>query len=308
MYAYYAGNPKPERIIANVGAETDPNKFTGFQVLPVVDPSEPCAIRGLDRDDGGCGNKGQLSPSICGAQIYTQKAQRTTNDEQNSDTTLTARDQLLLQAGKVVSKLTPFPATSADPMLVTKGRAATTMLVLVQHNPDNANEPRRSGQLQAITPITAEDDTESGKRFDRCKAYRDSDGGSGHPFFYVGNPKQYTKPLSGVLFGTLLYQTGAGTAAPDLPSQNYSGITFAVPSNMKDLVEIQIRIEPDDPKAAGGIFYPVILGRRLPDSSAGRGAIKFVMLANTNGIGLPANFTAIVGSASVLTQLDERLQ
>ena len=167
-----------------------------FQVLPVVDPSEPCVIRGMDRDDGGCGNKGQLSPSICGAQVYTQKAQRTANDEQNSDTTLTARDQLLLQAGKVVSKLTPFPATSADPMLVTKGRAATTMLVLVQHNPDNANEPRRSGQLQAITPITAEDDTESGKRFDRCKAYRDSDGGSGHPFFYVGNPKQYTKPLS----------------------------------------------------------------------------------------------------------------
>ena len=73
MYAYYAGNPKPERIIANVGAETDPNKFTGFQVLPVVDPSEPCAIRGLDRDDGGCGNKGQLSPSTCGCLLYTSR-------------------------------------------------------------------------------------------------------------------------------------------------------------------------------------------------------------------------------------------
>jgi hypothetical protein len=303
MYAYYAGNPKPERIVANVGAN-DPSEFTGFQVQPVIDPSEPCAIRGMDPDDGGCG-KGQLGPSVCGAQVYTQKAQRTATDEPLSDTTLAARDQLLLQAGKVLSKLTTFPATSADPMMAVKGRAATTMLVLVQHNPDNANEPRRSGQLQAINPTTAEDDGESAKRLDRCKAYRDTDG---HPYFYVGNPKQYTKPLSGVLFGTLLYQTGAGTAAPDLPSQNFSGITFSVPSNMKDLIELQIRIEPDSDKIPGGIYYPVIQGRRLPDAASGRGAIKFAMFANTSAPGLPATFTALVGSASVLTQLDERLQ
>ena len=54
MYAYYAGNPKPERIVANVGGQADPS-FSGFQILPVVDPSEPCAIRGMDRDDNGCG-------------------------------------------------------------------------------------------------------------------------------------------------------------------------------------------------------------------------------------------------------------
>jgi len=305
MYAYYAGNPKPERIVANIGAG-NPSDFTGFQVQTVLDPSEPCTIRGLDPDDGGCG-RGQLSSGICGAQYYTQKALRSRDDEALSDITLAARDQLLLQAGKVVSKLTPFPATSADPMLVVKGRAATTMLVLVQHNPDNLNEPRRSGQLQAISPTTAEDDAESAKRLSSCKAYRDSDGG-GHPFFYVGNPKQYTKPLSGVLFGTLLYQTGAGTTSYDLPTQNFSGITFSVPSNMKDLVEIQIRIEPDSDKIPGGIYYPVIQGRRLPDSTAGRGAIKFAMFANTNGPGLPASFTALVGSASVVTQLDERLQ
>ncbi|HND10533.1 MAG TPA: hypothetical protein PLY80_08845 [Pseudomonadota bacterium] len=303
MYAYYAGNPKPERIIANVGGQTDPQAFSGFQVLPVVDPSEPCAIRGLDRDDGGCG-RGSLSASTCGAQYYTQKAQRATDDEALSDVTLAGRDQLLLQVGKVVSKLTPFPSTNADLNLATKGRAATTMLVLVQHNPDNANEPRRSGALMAITPTTAEDDAESERRLNVCKAYRDG----GHPNFYVGNPKQYTKPLSGVLFGMLLYQTGAGTAAPDLPTQNFSGITFSVPTNMKDLIEIQIRIEPDNDKLPNAIYYPVIQGRRLPDSAAGRGAIKFAMYANTNGPGLPTNFSALVGSASVETQLDARLQ
>jgi hypothetical protein len=309
MYAYYAGSPNPERIVANVGS-SDPKDFTGFQVLPVVDPSEPCAIRGLDHDDGGCGDKGSLSSNTCGAQIYTQKAQRTADDESLSDVTLTARDQLLLQTGKVVSKLTPFPATNSDQNLMVKGRAATTMLVLVQHHPSVASEPKPGTQLQAITPTSAEDDAESAKRLSVCKTYRDGDGSgqASHPFWYVGNPKQYTKPLSGVLFGTLLYQTGAGTAAPDLPTQNYSGITFSVPSNMKDLTELQIRIEPDDPKAAGGIYYPVIQGKRLADASAGRGAIKFVMLANTSGVGLPATFTAVVGSASVLTQLDERLQ
>jgi hypothetical protein len=77
---------------------------------------------------------------------------------------------------------------------------------------------------------------------------------------------------------------------------------------MKDLVEIQIRIEPDSAQIPGGIYYPVIQGRRLPDSTAGRGAIKFAMFANTNGPGLPASFTTVVGSASVVTQLDERLQ
>ncbi len=302
MYAYYAGNPKPERIVANVGGQADPS-FSGFQILPVVDPSEPCAIRGMDRDDNGCG-KGSLSASTCGAQYYTQKAQRSTDGEALSDVTLAARDQLLLQVGKVVSQLTTFPATSTDPMQVAKGRAATTMLVMVQHNPDNLNEPRKNGSLQAINPTSAEDDAESARRLDVCKAYRDN----GHPYFYVGNPKQYTKPLSGVVFGMLLYQTGAGTAAPGLPSQNFSGITFSVPSNMKDLIEIQIRIEPDSDKIPGGVYYPVIQGRRLPDAASGRGAIKFAMYANTNGPGLPANFAALVGSASVVTQLDERLQ
>ena len=40
-------------------------------VLPVVDPSEPCAIRGLDRDDGGCG---QDSLSIIGGAALIPKS------------------------------------------------------------------------------------------------------------------------------------------------------------------------------------------------------------------------------------------
>lgn len=302
MYAFRAGDPNPERILANVGGQQDPSAFSGFQVVPVIDPSEPCALRAMDRDDAGCG-QGSLGAAICGAQLYTQKAQKKTDDEALSDLTLAERDRLVLQAGKVLSKRTSFPATHADPNQAAKGRAGSTLLVLVQHNPDNRSEPRFAGGLQAITPATAEDDTESQKRLDACKNYRDG----GHPYFYVGNPRQYTKPLSGVLFGTFLFQTGAGTASPDLPTQNFSGITFSVPTNLHDVVEIQIRIEPDNKQTPGGVFYPIMQGKRLPDSMAGRGAIKFGMYANTNPPGSAASFTTLVGSASVLTQLDERL-
>ena len=71
------------------------------------------------------------------------------------------------------------------------------MLVLVQHHPSVASEPKRGTQLQAITPTSAEDDAESAKRLSVCKTYRDGDGSgqASHPFWYVGNPKQYTKPL-----------------------------------------------------------------------------------------------------------------
>ena len=301
MYAYRAGDPNPERVLANVGGQADPNSFSGFQVVPVIDPGEPCSIRGLDRDDGGCG-RGSLGSSICGAQYFTQKAQKTSDDDPLSDVTLAERDRLVLQAGKVLSKLATFPSTSTDPNVVAKGRAGSTLLVLVQHNPDTLAEPRRSGGLQAITPTTAEDDAESAKRLDVCRNYRDT-----HPYFYVGNPKQATKPLSGVLFGSFLYQTGAGTASPDLPTQNFSAITFSVPTSWKDVVEIQVRIEPDSRTMPGGVFYPIMLGRRLPDSMAGRGTIKFGMYANTNPPGVVASFTTLVGSASVLTQLEERL-
>ena len=142
------------------------------------------------------------------------------------------------------------------------------MLVLVQHNPDNANEPRRSGALMAITPTTAEDDAESDRRLNVCKAYRDG----GHPNFTWAIPSS-TPTAVGRFVWHAAVSDRRGDGGNGSSDAELFGITFSVPTNMKDLIEIQIRIEPDNDKLPNAI-YPVIQGRRLPDSAAGRGAIS----------------------------------
>jgi hypothetical protein len=303
----------PQRLVADIGTKdpADPNSFTGFSIVSALDPNDPCLVRALDRDDQDCGTGQPFDSSVCGAHMFTKKAH--TGPGISDNDALLAQQQLVLQARKTTSVVTPFLAVDT----VTTGSALGPLLALVQWNPDYANDPRKNAAL-AISPTTAADPTLASQRQSVCPKYRDGDGNNpatAHPYFYVGNPHQITKPLSGVQFGFLAFSTGPGSMNPNLPGQNFNGMSFSLPGPMDGITTILITLESGPLSTT---FNPsaiqLFAAKRLPDSQAGRGAIRMAVLPNLtppNGLnGTPAptyDPSKVVGTISILTDLDSGL-
>lgn len=297
------------RLYANTGSSETPEKFTGFTIVPAVDPNDPCLIRGLDRDDDLCGDPTRSVPNVgtCGAQMFSQKAQIV---PENSTPQL-AQLGLVVQARKVTAANTQFRAY--DPTVT--GRAPLPLLALVQYNPDWRNDPRK--RLAPIDASNAEDDGHSLTRLTFCLDYRDhfSDLAQVNPNFYVGNPRQYTKPLAGTQFGFFTFSTSSATT-PDLPNQNFSGISFSVPFALDTITELLVTVETTQNPAAPNMAQQLYLGTRVPDSLSGRGVVEMQMQLNGNPTLNPPAFVSsvmvgtsrvLIGTAAILTNLDQRI-
>lgn len=299
-------SPYYQRLAADVGIDA-PETFPGFQVVRAIDPNDQCLVRGLDSDDERC-TSGADPEDICGASLFSRKAQVVTEG--------TTADQLqlglMLQARKVTAAETKFNAV--DPNIT--GRAPTALLALVRNNPDAANDPRR--RLPAINTSNADDPAASIQRLNECYYYRNlgkgakPDKGLPNPDFYVGNPRQYTKPISGTLFGVFSFSTTTSAAAPDLPNQNFSGITFSVPSNLSNLEELLVTLEPPyDPASMPAPTTPATTrilyqGVRQPEANGGRGVVRLVMRLNVNPMLNPPVFMN-AGTAAILSNLEASL-
>lgn len=311
MWAHFAEDPADKYVRLTADSRLDdPVPFPGFQLARAIDPNDQCLIRGLDSDDERC-SSGVDGDDVCGASAFSRKAQIVT-DGTTADLLQLA---LVVQARKVTSGATSFNAV--DPNI--KGLAPSPLLALVRHNPDEANDPRRS--LPAISTANAEDAQASKARYDACTAYR-KNGKGAQPDrsvpnldFYVGNPRQYTKPLSGTLFGFFTFTTNAANA-PQLPSQSFSGITFSVPIKLATVDRLLVTFEPslsDKPPDSPGQSRILFQAIRQPDANAGRGEIRMVVQANANPalnppvyvdtMGRPTN----VGTAAILTNLESSL-
>lgn len=309
MWAHLSDSPtgQYQRLTADVGDtnRNSPDEFPGFQVVRAIDPNDRCLIRGIDSDDERCGisNPRVEGDDVCGASLFSRKAQIVTPDT----TAELLQTGLVLQARKVTNYEVTFNAV--DPTIT--GRAPTALLALVRANPQPTTDPRLT--LPAITTTTAEEPTASGQRLTACTNYRkdgpgsDSSRGLLNPNFYVGNPRQYTKPLSGTLFGVFTFSTSSNVT-PDLPNQNFSGITFSVPINLTNIDDFLVTLEPTtgSPPSAPSMTRVLYQGIRQPEASAGRGTIRLVMRLNVNPTLNPPSFMT-AGTAAILTNLDSSL-
>lgn len=305
-------------------------KFTGFTMTRAINPDDQCLIRGLDVDDRYCAEenvKADGSPGdthVCGAHMFGRTAQLRTpsvpstdkNLVAQNDPTLLAAQQALVEHGRQVTDTqTPFDAVVGTPM----GKAPAPLFAMVQYNPDSdptQRDPRVAGQLKKIDTTSAETKEDADFRLLACRQYRDgkSDGTiRPHPFFYVGNPRQYTKPLAGVLFGFFSFATSAtnpdGTPS-GLPTQNFGGITFSVPISLSEIQQLLITRETELNPAAPNTMDVLYTGVPLPEGSGGRGVIRMALFVNP-AQSLPPlplfNAAAPVGTAAILTNLTERL-
>lgn len=312
------GSGELRRIVADVGAD-DESRFTGFSVVYAVDPNDPCLIRGLDRDDEFCEGVTDTSSALlraaCGAHLLGLRAHADPMDgggdpladPAQRDRADLLRQQLVQQVRKIVANSGAAPILATDPPLT--GRAPQPLLALVQHNMQYPSDPRP--MLGAsLNAMSVDDIGASQARLTLCRRARDIGGNNQpNPYFYVGNPRQYTKPLAGFFFGVFSFATAPTMTDPTLPTQNLSGISFSVPFALDSLQEIVVLVEdggsttmPTDPTAR-----KLMLMRKLPDAAAGRGAIKLVVLGNTDPTLTQPMFTTTIGTATVLTNLDARL-
>ena len=318
-----AGARVYRRLTADVGgSEEERDKFTGFTIVSAINPNDPCLIRGMNRDDEECdrvnADSSAEAKAVCGAHLYGLAAQIVPED--SSTTRELLQMGLVNQSRRVLTAATTFNALPVMPAIT--GLAAEPLLALVKYNPDSAKpsgtNPMPSSALQPITSATVDDAKESIKRLEVCRAYR-----AKHDFesverdnstFYVGNPRQFTKPLSGTLYGFFSFSTPSATqmTTPPLPNQSFNGLTFNVPLNLSSVSELLVTFESAAAPSSPTMTPESILYRatRLPDSSAGRGAIRFVVRLGTNigVVPLPAPVANMaVGVASVLTNLDSGL-
>jgi len=303
------------RLPAQVGSNP-PESFTGFSVVRAIDPNDYCLIRALDKDDELCADGDDSTLAQCGTHMFSKPAQIIPDDS-----TLTpelAQLGLVLQARKVTSPDVHFNAYDSTVV----GRAPSPLLALVQFNPDYSNDPRRTAA--AVDANNAGDVNLARMRRDTCVKYRDAtpeepDGKAG---FYVGNPRQYTKPLSGTLFGFFSFQTCATStstcpiATPDLPTQNFSGITFSVPMSLDGIQGLVATLEVTQNPTAPNLGLTVYTSSLKTDCTggtgpqpaavSGRGVSRFLMCANTNPMFNPP-FLTLVGTTDVITNLDSEI-
>ena len=308
-----------QRLTADVGRSDTPQNFPGFQVVRAVDPNDQCLIRAMDTDDERCADGGVEPAEACGASMFSRKAQVVTE----GTTAELLQLGLVVQARKVTAAETTFNAVDSS----ITGRAPTALLALVRHRPldEELADPRTAARmmnesrpadkiLPAISASNAEDPAASQQRLRLCQEFRQSSPdyipeSKLNPNLYVGNPRQYTKPLSGTLFGFFSFSTSS-TTTPGLPNQSFSGITFSVPINLTDIEELLVTLEPSylrgSPPSSPTMTRILYQGFRQPDANAGRGVIRLVMRLNVNPMLNPPVFMN-VGTAAVLTNLESSL-
>lgn len=300
------------RLPAQVGSNP-PESFTGFSVVRAIDPNDYCLIRALDKDDELCANPDTFALDKCGTQMFSKPAQIIPDDS----TADLAQMGLVIQARKVTSPDVHFNVYDSTVV----GRAPSPLLALVQFNPDYANDPRRTRTADATS---AGDVAQAQTRTDICRNYKgvtdeDKEGKAG---FYVGNPRQYTKPLSGTLFGFFSFQTCTTAtstcpiATPDLPVQNFSGITFSVPMSLDGIQGLVATLETSQNPAGPNLGLTAFTSSLKPDCTggtgpqpaavSGRGVVRFLMCANTNPMFSPP-FLTLVGTTDVITNLDSEI-
>lgn len=325
--------PTPRRVVADVGgrnSDEEQKNFPGFDVVLGINPNDPCMIRGLDQDDEYCRDPSTNDPVKCGSILGTKESFDLPEGASAADINGV---QLTLQRRirQVSWKGMPFYSLPLQPAPVL-GLANQPLLALVKRNREYLSDPRL-GTLSLVTPQNAADPTVSTTRLATCRNYvkpydRNGDGTtedweeSRRQSFYVGNPFQYTKPLSGTLYGFFAFRTDnmdqSGKAPTDMaPTQIYSGISFTVPWAAEDIQGMLITRETTESPTAPSARV-VIAAQRTPDSVAGRGTIRMQALGNPQiscpqppcaayppGLVTAATFA---GTVTIITDLDSRLE
>ncbi|MCS6914226.1 MAG: hypothetical protein RMK29_12745 [Myxococcales bacterium] len=273
------------RIVADEPREGMP--FPGFAVLPALSPNDPCLIRALNPDDP-CAAEDH---SYCGAHLLSADAQ---SGETQAERML-AQQALVQHVRRVVPPTTGIIAAGG-----VRGQAPVPLLVLVQHDPGGARE----APSLMLSADNAGDGPDAVQRLRACRAFAAS-----YPNYYLGNPRQLTKPLHGVLYGFFRFNT----TAPDLPPQNFGGIVITTLTPLRGLRALWITRETDavptrpsgDPTQCIVGSRCVAVGTRRPEAEAGRGVIRLILSAPSPM--MPMGPPRPIGTASVLTGLDEGL-
>jgi hypothetical protein len=335
IWAVLASSPQPRRLVADVGAKNSDEEllnFPGFDVVLGVDPNDPCMIRGLDPDDAYCESNAAADPIKCGSISVTKPSldlPEGSSPQEIDAIHLTAQRRVRQVAWRGM----PFYALPLTPA-PTFGLANQPLLALVKRNRDYLSDPRTGGLLR-VTPWNAADPAASAQRLATCRSYRsgltdsnrdgkrDEKDETRQQTFYVGNPYQYTKPLSGTLYGFFAFQTNnndqSGKPPTDMaPTQIYSGISFTVPWAADDIVSLLITRETTEFPTQPSMNRVVIAAKRTPDSVAGRGTIRMQAIGNPQlacpqppCVPYPSSIagpTTFVGTVTVITNLDTRLE
>lgn len=273
------------RIVADEPKEGMP--FPGFAILPVLSPNDPCLIRALDPDDP-CAAEDH---SRCGAHLLSADAQSGETPQER----MLAQQALVQHVRQVVTPATEIIAAGG-----VRGRAPVPLLVLAQHDPGGAAE----APALMLSASNTGDGPDAAQRLRACRDFA-----ARHPNYYLGNPRQFTKPLHGVLYGFFSFST----TAPDLPPQNFGGIVITTLTPLRGLRALFITREVEEvPTRPSGDPTRCLVGSRCvavgtprPEAEAGRGVIRLVLsvLSPMMPMGPPRP----IGTASVLTGLDEGL-
>lgn len=335
IWAVLAGNPQPRRVVADVGAKNsdeDQLSFPGFDVVFGINPNDPCMIRGLDADDAYCEGSGTTDPVKCGSISVTRQSL-----DPPEGATAQEIDAMHLTAQRRVRQVAwkgmPFYSLPLTPA-PTFGLASQPLLALVKRDRDYLRDPRL-GTLARVTPSNAAEPNASATRLATCRNYRENRTDSNRDgvlderdetrrsTFYVGNPYQYTKPLSGTLYGFFAFQTmntdQAGAKPTDMaPTQIYSGISFTVPFAAEEIERLLVTRETAEFPTQPSLNRLVIAAQRTPDSVAGRGTIRMqaqgyplVSCPQPPCVAYPpaiAGPTTFLGTVTVITNLDTRLE
>lgn len=258
--------------------------FPGFDVRWAIDPNEPCMIRALNPGDDCTDPARAPAPSQCGAHLLSADAQL------GADKAL-QQMSVVSHVRPVVPTTTPIRAVGDTLM----GKAQVPLLVLVRHGTcDGCN--------LNLTAQNAGNGADAAARQALCTQRLGRDKSS----YYVGNPRQLTNPLNGVQYGFFNFMSALDPNDPAQPPQNLGGIALSTPTALPDVAQLFLTIEKNFDATGTAPMVPsssiVVIGTRLPDSSAGRGAIRLALV-----VPQPMGSPVAVGTASVLTGLDRGL-
>lgn len=268
--------------------ERAPEQFPGFDARPALSPNDPCLIRALNPDDEECAG---VVSARCGAHLLSADAQPSADGA----TRELQRQALVQHVRQVVSQSTMISVAGVS------GKAPTSLLVLTQHDPRG----RAEAPALTLTAANAGEGAEAPERARRCLDFA-----AAHPGYYLGNPRQLTKRLHGNLYGFFSFSTSPA-AQPDLPQQNFGGIVVTTLTSLKDLKGLLVTREVDGQMPAAPSADPArrfVTGAVLPASAGGRGVIRLALVAALplGPMGAPVQTT--VGTASVLTGLDQGIE
>ncbi len=265
MWAILPPDGRPVRLTVN--KYTDPGKFPGFNVVPALDPNDPCLI-----DANGNHLLGIVAQSGPDKELQQQA--------------------VVQKVREVVAKTTTIGAAAG-----VAGKAPVPLLGLVQ---DGGLKP---DDILNLAKLSVQGDAQAIQdRLAFCPSFLSS-----HFDYYQGNPLQLTAPLHGTLFGFFNFNTigpefQTADPATFLPPQNFGGIAITTRMSLHGMTALLLTRETAQNPALPGTV--VVKGGALPPAASGRGAIRFGLQA-TIPVGMGMTQTVTVGTASVLTDLDQ---